>query len=446
MHRTTVLAALVTFALLALAGAAMYAWLAWRMPQAEFHLRVYRAIACAMAPLVFFPLVAAWVIDDPQAFAVRCFVVLMFGPALLLWWGLEQMPGPAPSSAPAPAVERPANLPESLFAGAITSGESSTEAMGLRYAMFPDHYEVRLLRFNDAGQASRYREAMQSAQQARPFEAAGRSGLELMPTPSSPRVTIQEQHGADLLQVSGPDVPAITAWLAARGVPPPPRPGSWRPVTDDPGVPAPAGLAANWPLAIAWCVVQVIAFLGVAAWLGVATTTVAPPKGVTAASEPVLRARIDALAELGLPLAIRSGEASGELVVDYRDPRGPKRAHRYALRFDAGTRVVRVREFEGAYGDAPRTAEEADMRPGVVHPLEARPYPPADKIWNAEVSASPITAEQLAAIPLRVAGGSGIEWPGDARTVDGDALGHALAAVITRSGWTWQPVFFWFQG
>jgi hypothetical protein len=444
MHRITVLAALVTFVLLAVAGAVMYAWLSWRMPQAEFHFRVYRAIVCAMGPLVLFPLFAAWVTDDPQAFAVRCFVVLMFVPILLLWWGLEEMPAATRTAEPPRAVERPANLPESLFAGALHGGESNTQAMGMRYAMFPGQFEVRLLRFNGAGDATRYRDAMMAAQQARPFESGGRAGLELMPTPNAPRVTIQEQHGADLLQVVGPDIAAIVQWLEARGVPPPPKPGIWRVPASDPGVPPPAGLAANWPLAIAWCVVQLIAVLGVGIWLGVATASVPPAKGVAAAPEPVLRSRIDALSGLELPMTLRGGDTPGDVVVDFRDAAGEKRVHRYTMRFDAAARIVRVREVLGVYGDAPRTAEEADMRPIGARPLDATPYPDADKVWGRSVAATPITAEQLAAISLRCTG-PGVDWPAP-RSVDCDTLGHALAAVVTRSGWTWQPVFFWFQG
>lgn len=453
MQRITFMAALATFGVLALAGAAMYAWLLSRGSEPPFHVRVYWAILCATPAVVLFPAIAIWEVGDPVGFAVRCFVCLMFLPAFLLWWGLEEAPSPqavvevSAAGAPSRLEDRTDTLDaDALFSGSVAGSETTTQYPGLqaiRSASFADGTQVELWRFANTQAASGYREFMASTQGARPVTEGGRTLLQLMPdAPNMLVKMVLEQHGADLVKVTGTDLPSIAAWLNARGVPPP---GAMPSAPKDlPRATSPA--RGSWKFGIAWCVVQVVLLLAIVVWLGVATTTVPPAKGVAPASETTLRARLDSLDDLGLALAFRKGARAGDVVAEFRYGGGEKRARRYTMRLDAGARIVRVREVSGVYGDAPRTAEEASMRPIGASPLDSRPYPDADRIWDVQIAATPVRAEQLAAIPLTLAGPEA-SWPrGVPKDLEPDALGHALAAVVTRSGWTWQPVFFWFQG
>lgn len=79
---------------------------------------------------------------------------------------------------------------------------------------------------------------------------------------------------------------------------------------------------------------------------------------------------------------------------------------------------------------------------GPANPWFDPTRPSAGQVSGKTVQTRMIDAQRLAAVPLRIAG-SAVELSAvDARGLDDDGLVTLLCAVVTRSGWHWQPAFF----
>src|SRR6185295_5004480 len=105
--------------------------------------------------------------------------------------------------------------------------------------------------------------------------------------------------------------------------------------------------------------------------------------------------------------------------------------------------TVRVRERVGASGAKPRSAEEASMRSAgdsAVDPTR----PEAQRISSRSAQAQMIDPARLQATRLVLSEGRADPAPDTlaASVRDPDALVVLLCAVVTRSGWAWQPLLF----
>jgi len=205
-----------------------------------------------------------------------------------------------------------------------------------------------------------------------------------------------------------------------------------------------SGDAPVWPYVVAIASGHAIAFVLFVLWAAVATTRVGPARGTAPASARDLVARLRSLPATGLRCTVADGDAPDELLVDFAFPDDARRSHRFVLTFDEARRTVHAIEQEGSRGAKPRDDAEADMRPpGTVGIDPARPR--ARQVSGTARLATFLEPERLAAVPIRVAGAR-VELPASwAREVEAKDLAYVLGAVVTRSGWTLQPVLFGFQ-
>jgi hypothetical protein len=194
-----------------------------------------------------------------------------------------------------------------------------------------------------------------------------------------------------------------------------------------------------WPFAVAAATGHAAAFVGLIFWGGSFATRVAAAPGVAASSQDTLRARLLSLGQAGVPFALSANPGPG--LVATLDNADAARSHRVLLDFEPAHHIVRVREKLSASAARPRDADEASMRgPGDPHFDPTRPT--ATRVSGKTVQTSMIDAQRLAAMPVRLVGPSA-ELPADvAAALDPDGVVTLLCAVVTRSGWHWQPVFF----
>jgi hypothetical protein len=195
-----------------------------------------------------------------------------------------------------------------------------------------------------------------------------------------------------------------------------------------------------WPFAVAAAVGHALAFVGLIFWGGSFATRVAAQPGASTSSADDLRARLLGLAQTAVPFDI-SSDADGALSASFRFPKGEHRSHQLLLKFDAARHRVHVREKLGASAARPQTADEASMRgAGDAYFDPARPN--ASHVSGITLQTSMIDPKLLAALPLRLFGPT-VELPEQtAAALDADGMVRLLCAVVTRSGWHWQPVFF----
>jgi hypothetical protein len=147
------------------------------------------------------------------------------------------------------------------------------------------------------------------------------------------------------------------------------------------------------------------------------------------------------LQELGVPFAVGGSERADELLVEYRfDPKSGRRHHVFLL-IDAQNAEVRVRERTNARGATPIDEDERNMR-SIGEPRFDPTRPDAQKVWGRVAQTSILEPEQLAAVPLTLHPDR-VELPSDyVQRIDTDRMVYVLCAVVTRSGFTWQPLFF----
>lgn len=418
---------------LACSGAASLAFVHNRRPA-----DVVDALLCA-APLTFYGLVLLR--REPelrQAIAKMAAAFLML-PVLLAMWAGSQEPLTAPPAPPTPVVY--ALEPAALFRGAVTAQVQqapSPDVALLQSGGFPDGTELRLTRFHSPEGTFHYLTLLQESLGASPFVLGTRRGLRLSgPTVAAGFLVYFEPHGPDLLEVRGADEASVLARLTAQAIPPPtlPKPRA--------RIEASVRIEPVWPYAVAFSIIHVGCFVGFTFWAGALTTRVAKASDLPTVSQGDLEARLLSLQQAGVPCSAHH-TAGGDLCVDYTFAEGIARAQRLTLRIDSEQRVVRVREQLGVAGDGPRTSSEADMRSvGSVGIDPTRPK--AQRIYARSIATTIIEPERLARVPIQLSGPRVTLSADEAAAADPEQLVYLLCAIVTRSGFTWQPVFFWKQ-
>jgi len=201
----------------------------------------------------------------------------------------------------------------------------------------------------------------------------------------------------------------------------------------------PASIRPIWPFAVAMSVGHAIFFLAAIFWGGVLLTAVPAARGVAKAALSQLRARLDSLNRVGAPLMVVHGHG-GSSIVTYRFPDNEPREHRVTLNFNTMKHEVRVRERVSAAHARPRDADEASMR-GPADPYFDPTRPNASRVSGITIQTTMIEPQKLAAVPLQVRGDS-VGLPKElAERLDAEGMVTLLCAVVTQSGWRWQPVF-----
>lgn len=195
-----------------------------------------------------------------------------------------------------------------------------------------------------------------------------------------------------------------------------------------------------WPFAVGAGLVHAAAFVGLIFWVGSYVTAVPGAAGVTPTSANDLAARLLSINQLGAPLDV-AGQTMGEILVSLRFSSGGQRGHQVRLKFNPQRRLVQVRERLTASMAQPGSAEEASMR-GPADSYFDPTRPSASHVSGTTLQTSMIDPQRLAELPLRMYG-QAVELPdGYAASLDADGMVTLLCAVVTKSGWRWQPVFF----
>ena len=195
-----------------------------------------------------------------------------------------------------------------------------------------------------------------------------------------------------------------------------------------------------WIFFTAFALLHAAVFVAAIAWLAATVTRVEAVRGGTPVPAALLVQRLQSLAAAGVPFDLTAGAAAGEWTVALRLAEA-ERAHRVLLQIDERTRTVRVRERLGASGAAPRDADEACMRS--IGDAGLRPDPTrgaADLVARgAGVDDRPA---RLQATRLVLRDGQAEPAPQlvAPTAADPDAVVTLLCALVTRSGYAWQPL------
>jgi hypothetical protein len=198
-----------------------------------------------------------------------------------------------------------------------------------------------------------------------------------------------------------------------------------------------AGAPTGYVLGIG--LLHLLLFAGSVLWIGPKATRVSAASGVTPAAAATLQARLLSLGAIGGPLLV-SSPASDEVVVTFRY-RSPERSYRVLLKLDSIARQARVRERASANMAKPSKDSEKSMR-GPVEPYFDPTRPEATAISETVAQLTPIRKAELDAVPATWQG-QAVAVPAEfAAALDERGLATLLCAVVTRSGWDWQPVFF----
>jgi len=194
------------------------------------------------------------------------------------------------------------------------------------------------------------------------------------------------------------------------------------------GVPH-AAATRPWIFFVAWCLSMVAIFAASLCWLASTTTRVEPAAHIAPLRTEQLERRIRALAFEGSPFAVSACDELHAWQIDLALD-DDARTHRVLLDLDSTAKLVRVRERIGARGARPRDADEASMR-SLCDPAFDGTRPDAQIIHARTAQTTMIDPQRLARID-------------EQRIVRADAeeLVTLLCAIVTRCGWTWQPVMF----
>jgi len=430
-------AALVTLFYLVLAGAAVLLFVHGLRP-----VSIVDALVCA-APLTVYSLLLLRRESELRQRLVKMVAAFLAFPMLLAAWGASQsevvplVPYVMPMNPPALDVT-------ALFAGAVAVERvplATPEIVLLTDARFADGTELRLTRFATAEGAVRYLTALRQTQNPMELALGRRSGLRLAGHGIADGFLVYlEQHDRDLLEARGQGEALVLARLEAQHVPlvaaPAPPPMEQALVRAKP--------RPVWPYGVGFALFHTLSFVTFTLWAGARTTRVQASPTANSVSPSTLEARLLSLSDAGAPCTT-SRTASGDLTIDYMFPEGVARAHRLTLRVEGPKRMVRVREQLGVSGDAPRSGAEADMRGGGDLGIDPT-RPQARQVWLRSAATTVIEPDHLKRVSLAFANERVRLHADDPSSMDADRLVHLVCAVVTRSGFTWQPVFTWAQG
>jgi len=377
---------------------------------------------CALPPLAALALTCLNA-ADARRYALHLVTATLMLPILLLFWA-SSVDGAQPAAAERSAASLDA---QALFNGADAVEDTPMQGGAivlLRSGRFADGSELRLTRFGHAQAARDYVAMLTQAMPAEPFDDGGRHGLRLQGGSVGTTLVVIERHGADLLELRASDRNQALARLAAQRIP----------VPQADAEPAQMEPPARWPLLAGLAAAHALAFVALIAWAGSHLTRVPALQGALVASADELRARLLSLAQPAGPFAITAADGTAALLVDASP--SPRRRQHITLRLDAGR--VLVHEKLSIDGDAPQDADEASLR-GPGDGLVDAARPDAQQLWSATLQATMVQPALLAAVPLRLRPRQAELPHGYAAALDGEGVLTALCAVVTRSGWHWQP-------
>ncbi|MBL0730048.1 hypothetical protein [Piscinibacter sp. HJYY11] len=413
---------MVCCAYLVVFAGAVLAWLAFT----GIPLNLEALGACALVPLAGLALL--WRdIGDARRYTLHMLAATLACPIVLLFWAGSIDPHAEP-----PRPERPVLDAQRLVRGAADVQDAPLQGAGIvfvRSARFNDHTELRLTRFDDTEAAERYLSMLTQGIPSEPFFEAGRRGRRLVGVGST--FVLLELHGPDLLDLRARDMASGLARLAAQQVPAP----------ADRYTRAPAEPAPRWPFFAVMALLHGAVFVALIAWGSVHTTRVPAQRGAPVATPEQLQARLLSLGRPGGPFEISEvAVADGAPALRVDASPDPHRTHQITLRLDPTRGCVHVHEKLRVNGDAPRDEDEATMASvGESSDWHSAAGPDAQYVWTATWQATMIEPRRLNAVPLMLHAHHAELPRRHAATLDGEGVLTVLCALVTRSGWHWQP-------
>jgi hypothetical protein len=368
---------------------------------------------------------------DARRYTMHMLAATLALPAALLFWADSFELGMPNAS---PAAAEPALDAQRLFNGAVAIQDSdlrNSQGPLLRAASFADGSELRLTRYADPHAAAAYLAMLESTFRGEPFTDEGRRAIRLQNVGTGSTLVIVEQHGADLLELRSRDKASGLARLAAQQVPVPgnvPLAGPASPVTAASALP-------QWPFYVGATTAHMLFFVGLIFWGGSALTQVPALAGSVAVAPQALSDRLSSLARANDRLNV-SMPSAGSLLFEVRLAR--KRSHRITLRLDSQNNAVQVGEKLAADGAAPLDEDEASMGDFGESAFDAT-RPDAQRVWSSTWQATMIEPARLANVPLQLQSAGALLPAAYLDSLDGEGVLTVLCAVVTRSGWHWQP-------
>ena len=370
---------------------------------------------------------------DARRYTMHTLTATMVLPIVLLFWA-DSFELHSSAASPASVAAEPPLDAQRLFAGAIAVQDSdlrNNRGPLLRAATFADGSELRLTRYADPRAAAAYLAMLVSAFRGEPFSDGGRRAIRLQNASAGSVLVLVEQHGADLLELRSRDQASGLARLVAQQVP---VPGSMSTVSQTAGA-SPSATLPQWPFYTGAAAVHMLFFVGLILWGGSALTRVPALAESVAVPMETLSERLFSLTRAG-----------NRLIVSKPDPRSivfevrvaQRRSHKITLRLDAQRHAVQVEEELAVGGAAPIDDEEASMGDFGESAFDAT-RPDAHRIWSSTWQATMIDPTRLAGVPLQLQSTSALLPASYLDSLDGEGVLTVLCAVVTRSGWLWQP-------
>lgn len=208
-----------------------------------------------------------------------------------------------------------------------------------------------------------------------------------------------------------------------------------------PAASALASLARPWLFYGFGAVLHALVFVATIWWLAAAVTRVEAAAGTARVRAALLCQRVQSLGAAGVPLVV-SIVAQGPLQrLHIRLPAAQGRSHQLLLDIDESAGQVLVRERLGVAGAVPQDSDEASLRgvAGVAFDPAFDPgRPDAQRVYGRSIQTTMIEPDALSAVRMDF-DATGVRLS-DAPPTEPEAIVTLLCALVTRSGYAWQPV------
>ena len=198
-----------------------------------------------------------------------------------------------------------------------------------------------------------------------------------------------------------------------------------------------AWMARPWMYFSACAAIGTGLFVAAIWWLAASVTRIEPESGTSRIGAYPLGQTLQSLSAAGVPVDVAAGAQAGQWVLKIRLPAALGRSHRVLLDIDDRAGQVLVREHLAATSAAPVNADEASLRSLGDSPFDPS-RPDAQGISSRTTQTTMIEPDKLGAVRLEVIGTS-LRLQGPAPT-EPEAIVTLLCALVTRSGYAWQPV------
>jgi hypothetical protein len=377
---------------------------------------------------------------EPQQFLAKAMGCLLMLPLLVVYLASARMVALVPDAERESAVIVPVLDIAPLFAGAQRAAPVNMvqgPMRSLHTGFWSDHTEIHVMRFGSAEEAAAYLRFLSDSEHGIPTAIGARRGTQLR-LPGATAFMYVEAIGSDVLQIVARDAVKAAAHIDVAGLPPSAAP---------PSVAAPAraqqGGQDRATAIVSFALWHVAIFVALSFWAVPRTTRVEATADIVPVEPSLLRERLQSLADATLGCVLRASDKRDRLVLEFVADGDEQAVHDFVLELAARARVVHVIERE-SYSGAPRSPEEAEMRAGgevAVDPTR----PKARWVGSITRSITYVDPARLEELGVTFVGTRAVLRNAPPIELNANHVAYALAAVITRSGYAYQPILFAWQ-